>query len=107
MLAAALHLTSRPALLTEETTSSIAWAVAAASSSSTISEMWVAPSMTRCTLFVDKVAMSFCAADQAALLPLQACREATQRCSLVHRGRRLDVVVDRAANIACGRHAGA
>jgi hypothetical protein len=34
-----------------------------------ISDMWVAPSMTRFTLLVDKVAMSFCAANQAASFP--------------------------------------
>src|SRR5665647_3677730 len=30
-------------------------------------------------------------------------REVTQRCGLFHRGVRLDVLVDRAAKIACGR----
>jgi hypothetical protein len=44
--------------------------VAAESSSFTITTWWVAPSMTRCTLLVDKVDRSFCAADQAALCPL-------------------------------------
>jgi hypothetical protein len=73
-LAAALHLTSGSAFRTDETTSRIARVVAAASTSSTISEMWVAPAMARCTLLVDKVAMSFCAADQAASLPLPAVR---------------------------------
>jgi hypothetical protein len=47
---------------------------AAASSSSEISDAWVAPSMTRCALLVDKVAMAFCAADQPAALPLPAVR---------------------------------
>lgn len=43
-----------------------------AASSSTISDMWVAPSMTRCTLLVDRSGMSFCAGGQTASRPLPA-----------------------------------
>jgi hypothetical protein len=50
------HLTSGLGLLTAETTSRMACVVAAASCSSTISELWVAPAMTRCTLLVDSLA---------------------------------------------------
>ena len=48
--------------------------VVAACSSFEISESWVAPSMTRCTLLVDKVAKSFCFAEWVASLPMPAVR---------------------------------
>src|SRR4029450_12952847 len=68
------HLTRRLGLWTDATTSRIAWVVAAASSWLATKSSWVAPAMTRCTLLVDKVAMRFCAADQAASCPLPAVR---------------------------------
>ena len=69
--------------------------------------------MTRWTLSVDKVARASCFADQSAELPLPAvrttnglsaksCRDAA--CSLEEFAW-TDVLVDRAAEVACGRHA--
>src|ERR671918_3072078 len=68
------HLTRRLWLRTDETTSRIAWVVAAAASWFPIRSSWVAPAMMLCTLLVDKVAMLFCAVDQAASCPLPAVR---------------------------------
>src|SRR5712675_2373444 len=68
------HFTSGWLLRTDETTSMMAWAVTAASACLRIRSGWLAPSTTRCTLLVDKVAVLSCATIQAALLPLPAVR---------------------------------
>jgi hypothetical protein len=68
--------------------------------------------MTRCTLLVDKVAMASCATNQLAALPLPAVRTTNGLSAKSRRdaacsteGIRLAVLVDRAAEVACGRHA--
>ena len=78
-----------------------------AASSSTISDMWVAPSMTRCTLLVDGSGHVVLPRRPGGITAAAGCwddqrlvGEVTQRCSLVHRGSRLDVLVDRATNMA-------
>src|SRR4029450_9770448 len=68
------HLTRAPLLRTDATTSRIAWVVAAASFWFVIKSSWVAPSMMRCTLLVDNLAMRSWAVDQAASWPLPGVR---------------------------------
>jgi hypothetical protein len=68
------HLARGSPLRTDETTSRTDRVVAAASRCSAISDAWVAPAMTRCTLLVDNVARWFCAAVSAASCPLPAVR---------------------------------
>jgi hypothetical protein len=61
---------------------------AAAPSSFATKSSWVTPAMTRCTRLVDKLAMRFCAVDQAASCPLPAVRT-TRACRRSHPGRPL------------------
>ena len=75
---------------------------------------FVVASMTRCALLVDRVASWFWAAEVGGVAADAGCQddqwlvgEVPQGCGFLRRGIRLDVLVDRAAKVVCGRDAGA
>ena len=104
-----VHFTSGWLFWTDETTSMMAWAVTAASFWIRIRSAWVAPSTTRCTLLVDRVATLFLRGDPGGVAPA-AGRQDVQRlvaevgkgCSLVSRCIGLEVLVEAAAKTGGG-----